>query len=80
MSSFLTQKIIEKLDEINDLMLNGQWTDAVNAFQKLNCSANEYFQYLETVKNKELQNFCKLGFYAKTFKKEENAESGNKKI
>ena len=58
--------IVVKLDKIQDLMENGQWSDAILKFKKLNCTAQEYTEYLNTIDEIEtIMDFALLGFYTK---------------
>jgi hypothetical protein len=52
------------INNIENLMLNGNWTDAIISFKQLNISPNEFRQYLET-NNTDLLNWAILGYYAK---------------
>ena len=51
------------MNEIEDLMHNGQWTDAITQFKALNISPNDFRRELESG-NYNLLDWSILGFYA----------------
>ena len=54
------------LDRIKDLMENGIWSEAIDKFKHLNCSAAEYQEYLGSIADIDtIRDFALLGFYTK---------------
>ena len=54
------------LDRIKDLMENGIWSEAIDKFKHLNCSAREYQEYLDGLYSPNtIRDFALLGFYTK---------------
>ena len=59
---------LEKLKEVQDLMMIGQWSDATILFQSINCSATDYSNFIGNLESDDGYNFCMIGFYAREFK------------
>lgn len=55
----------EELDEILELLINGNWTDAEDEFKKLNCSAREFGEFIANLDVNYLQKITFLGFYTR---------------
>ena len=69
----MTRQDTEELARIDKLMLNGQWAEAIKLFQSINCSAQDFSEYLGLGPKDEyeltsLRDFALLGFYSREFK------------
>jgi hypothetical protein len=56
----------KQLDDIKDLMVNGNWTTAIEKYKKLTCTPQQFVNYLEDQFSFTVEDFALLGFYAKT--------------
>ena len=52
------------MNDIEDLMHDGNWEDAQNLYKALNISANEFHRYLEN-EARNVLNWTLLGFYTR---------------
>jgi len=57
------------MDEIVELLENGQWTNAMQKFKRINISGKEMGDYLDYIKTSDtLRDIALLGFYSREFK------------
>jgi len=59
---------LDDLDKVKTQMLVGNWSDASNDFKKINCSANEFGEYIKEQPEHVAKDFAILGFYSREFK------------
>ena len=53
------------MNEILQLMENGQWAEAIEKFRKINISGREFGEILDEIDDEELRDLALLGFYAR---------------
>ena len=57
------------MKEIVKLLENGSWTDAMEAYKRLNISGKEMGDYLDYIKTSDtLRDIALLGFYSREWK------------
>ena len=53
------------MKEIQELLTNGNWSDAIEKYKLLNISPREFSEYLANLCMDELEDFALLGYYVK---------------
>ena len=53
------------MEEIQDLMTNGNWSIAIQKYKELNITATQLSDYIDTISIEELQDVALLGFYCR---------------
>ena len=53
------------MEEIQDLMTNGNWSIAIQKYKKLNITATQLSDYIDTISIRELKDVALLGFYCR---------------
>ena len=60
---------MKDFENIAEMLLNGNWSDAIAEFQAINPTPREYQNWLESRPDKdELKDLALLGFYAREYK------------
>ncbi len=62
------------LEEIQDLMTNGNWSDAQDLFKAINITGQEFEDVMDDKSDSELADFALLGFYCRDFTPDHNRE------
>lgn len=58
---------IETLDVISDLLMNGQWEDAIKMYKAININARDFSLWIDEQPIDIIDDFALLGFYSREF-------------
>jgi len=63
---------MEYLQDILDLMNNGNWNDAQKLFKAINPTGREFGDAMESLSDEELRDIALLGFYCREYTPDDN--------
>jgi len=64
----------EPLEQIEELMMNGNWQEAKEEFKALNCTTSDFRDWIEERSSETLEDFTLLGFYCCEYVPKEGEE------
>ena len=53
------------MNDITDLIENGQWTDAIKKYRELTITPQQFSEFMDDLPDRLVRDFALLGYYAK---------------